>query len=353
MRLVNKQFDKDGCGHVTLIPEDAEDMWHCYNLIQEGDLLRSSTIRKVTTESSTGSTTSQRVHTVLKIAVESVNYDTHSGTLHVKGRNTEENPHVKMGAYHTLDLELNRKFTLNKTCWDSIYIERVDMACDPGLNRFFDNIIQAIVRHIDFDIVKCVLIASPGFLKEQFFDYLMQQASKDGNKILLDNRPKFLLVHSSSGFKHALKEVLADPQVASKLSDTKASNEVKTLETFFETLQNEPGRAYYGFAHVNRAKEAQAIESLLVTDSLFRSKDLDQRKKYVNLVEEVKEQGGLVKLFSSLHVSGEQLQQLCGVAAILRFPMPEIEEELELEDDENEETEDVGRTDNNNVDHAA
>jgi stalled ribosome rescue protein Dom34 len=28
--------------------------------------------------------------------------------LRLKGRNVEENQHVKMGAYHTIDLELNR-----------------------------------------------------------------------------------------------------------------------------------------------------------------------------------------------------------------------------------------------------
>ena len=30
---------------VTLIPEEAEDMWHAYNLVQVGDSLRSTTIR--------------------------------------------------------------------------------------------------------------------------------------------------------------------------------------------------------------------------------------------------------------------------------------------------------------------
>lgn len=39
-----------------------------------------------------------------------------------------------MGAYHTLDLELNRKFTLTKPEWDSVALERVDMACDPTQN---------------------------------------------------------------------------------------------------------------------------------------------------------------------------------------------------------------------------
>ena len=30
---------------VTLIPEESEDMWHAYNLVAEGDSLKSTTIR--------------------------------------------------------------------------------------------------------------------------------------------------------------------------------------------------------------------------------------------------------------------------------------------------------------------
>ena len=44
-------------------------------------------------------------------------------------------------------------------------------------------------------------------------------------------------------------------------------------------------------------------------------------------------QGGTVLIFSSMHISGEQLNQITGVAAILRFPLPEVEND-EDEDDE-------------------
>lgn len=64
---------------------------------------------------------------------------------------------------------------------------------------------QAILRHVNFDIVKCVLIASPGFVKDQFFEFMFQQAVKNDCKVLLENKGKFILVHSSSGFKHSLK----------------------------------------------------------------------------------------------------------------------------------------------------
>ena len=32
---------------------------------------------------------------------------------------------LQMGAYHTIDLEMNRKFTLGKSEWDSIALERI------------------------------------------------------------------------------------------------------------------------------------------------------------------------------------------------------------------------------------
>ncbi|XP_020616693.1 protein pelota homolog isoform X1 [Orbicella faveolata] len=298
-----------------------------------------------------------------------------------------------MGAYHTIDLELNRKFTLIKEYWDIIALERVDMACDPaqhadlgaillheglchiflvtssmtivrakidmniprkrkgfcsqhdkGLLRFYDAIIQGILRHFNFEVLKCILVASPGFVKDQFCDYMFQQAVKNDWKSIPENKSKFLLAHSSSGHKHSLKEVLANPAVTAKLADTKAAAEVKALDNFFTMLQTEPERAYYGalcnhlilllcwsqccctfsMAHIERANEAMAVETLLVTDELFRSTDLPTRKRYVKLVENVKDNGGDVRVFSSLHVSGEQLGQLSGVAAILRFPMPDI-----------------------------
>jgi protein pelota len=95
-------------------------------------------------------------------------------------------------------------------------------------------------------------------------------------------------------------------------------------------IDSDPDKAYYGYNHVRQANEELAIESLMVTDELFRSSDIATRKKYVQLVESVRENGGKVYLFSSLHVSGVQLNQLSGVAAILRYPIPDLDQ-LELD----------------------
>jgi hypothetical protein len=42
-----------------------------------------------------------------------------------------ESEHVKLGAYHTLELEPGRSFNLHKALWDSLDIERIRTATDP------------------------------------------------------------------------------------------------------------------------------------------------------------------------------------------------------------------------------
>ena len=383
MKMIHKDITKDSSGQITLCPEDGEDMWHAYNLLQPGDSLRASTLRKVQVESSTGTVGSNRVRTTLTIQVESIDFDSQACSLHVKGRNIQENQYVKMGAYHTLDLEPNRKFVLAKHHWDTVHLERINMACDPtqnadvaavimqeglahvclvlasmtlvrakiemqiprkrkgntqqhdkGVEKFFDAVMQAVIRHINFDVVKCVLIASPGFVKDQFFDYMFAQAVKMDSKVLMDNKSKFVCVHSSTGFKHSLKEVLMDPAVSSRLADTKAAGEVKALQEFYKMLQNEPDKCCYGLKHIEKANEADSIDILLITDGLLRSQDIALRKKLVEIVDSVKDSGGMVRVFSSMHVSGEQLGQLTGIAAILRFPVPGLSDCESSSDDD-------------------
>lgn len=64
--------------------------------------------------------------------------------------------------------------------------------------------------------------------------------------------------------------MLSNPSITAKLEDTKALGELKILENFYKTLQSEPTRAFYGINHVEKANEALSIETLLITDSLFR-----------------------------------------------------------------------------------
>lgn len=141
---------------------------------------------------------------------------------------------------------------------------------DKAMYKFFENVYDAIVKNINFNVVKVVLLASPGFLHEDFLKWIVAKALKNKNKELLVNKEKFVLVHSSSGFKHSLKEVLADESVVSKVKETKAFKEVRALDAFFQMMNTDPDRAFYGYDHVKKADDQKAIETLLISDQLFR-----------------------------------------------------------------------------------
>lgn len=393
MKLLKRSISaKDGDGFLLLRPDTPEDLWHLYNLCQVGDEIRCSTFRKVVKESATGSTSSQKKRAMLTIRLQHMDFDADSLELRMSGITTQESDVCKLGSHHTLTLELNQNIRIEKSCWDQIYLDIIEDAVHPerqaqvaamvmqatGLahlclitgaltitkaridvnipkkrtgytsqqdkanHKFFEAMYQAILRHVDMTQIKCVLLASPGFVKDDFFAYLQQESVRREDRILIENKSKFILCKASSGHKHALEEVFSNPQVMSQLTETKVAREVQVLQTFLRMLDTQPDRAFYGYQHVRKAQEQLAVDSLLVTDELFRNSNVQTRRSYVELVEQVRENGGQVYVFSSMHVSGQQLQQVSGVAAILRYPLPGL---LDDEDDENDKNDIDGERD--------
>jgi protein pelota len=117
--------------------------WHAYNLIRPGDLLTAKAVRRVTSTQETGSTSTSRVQLMLRIRVKNLDFDPQSSQLHVGGQILNETDYTKVGQHHTLDLELNRNFTLEKETgsdgegvgWDSIAVEMLKDAVDEGGKR--------------------------------------------------------------------------------------------------------------------------------------------------------------------------------------------------------------------------
>lgn len=303
-----------------------------------------------------------------------------TASLHIAGPVVEENQHAKMGAYHTLDIETQRDIRITKEEWDSVALERVEEACVPGrgaevgavvcgegsaafcllsehmtvvrqridvsiprksasssahekgLEKFYSTLYTTFLRHIPYanPTLKAVVIASPGWVRDAVFDYIFKEATRTANKPLLAARNKFVKVHVTSPHVHSLVEVLKSPQITAQLKETKFAREGIILDKFFKMLGVDEMRAWYGPDHVALAADRGAIGTLLISDELFRANDPEVRKKYVSLVDSVREKGAEVVMFSSMHESGQQLNQLTGVAAILTFPLDiEVVEEEE------------------------
>lgn len=287
---------------------------------------------------------------------QKIEFEVDAGMLRVSGVNVVASDAVKLGAHHTVEIELARAFTVEKDEWDSVALARVEEACDPArsaeiaavvmgegtasvclitdsmtvvraridmqiprkrrltgaahdksVTKFFEAVLQAVLANIDFEHVKCVIVASPAFTKDQFLEYMHAEAVRRHLTAITTHRGLFLPVHCTSGHLVALKEILEDETIMARISDTKASGEVALLREFFDLMKNKPDNTVYGLKHVEKALQLQAIRTLLLTDALFRSSNIATRKQYVALVDAVRATGAEVKIFSSLHVSGQRL----------------------------------------------
>ena len=69
--------------------------------------------------------------TTFTVRIKSTSFDPQAATLLAQGQIASESPYAAVGQYHTLDLELHRNFTIEKTDgWDSVSKQIVREACD-------------------------------------------------------------------------------------------------------------------------------------------------------------------------------------------------------------------------------
>lgn len=311
----------------------------------------------------------------------------------------EENKIVKLGSFHTLDLELQRNFQLEKSeGWDSVALDMLKEAInqdakaqlwavimkeglaniclvtdhqtilrqkiettlprkragstdhDKQLQKFFQTTFDSLLRQIDITNPLPLLLASPAFTAFQFQQYIKAQAASSTNaKQLNALLAKTTIAPAASGHLHSLAEVLASPAVTSKLSDTKFARETQLVDRFFELMRKEDARAWYGPRECEEAVARGAVGKgggvLLISNGLFRSQEIEVRKRWVKLVDDVKAEGGEVRVLSSMHESGRRLESLGGVAVILTWGIEGLDEVVGGDGDEDEEEVEIDRVD--------
>ncbi|KAF2669241.1 hypothetical protein BT63DRAFT_255520 [Microthyrium microscopicum] len=387
MKLVKQNITKhDQSGSVTLTPEEPEDMWHIYNLLRSGDILRAPAVRRVVSESQSGAVGSKRVHTTFTLRVTALDFDTAGCELHVSGKICVENPYAKMGSFHTLDLELFRNFEIEKADgWDSVALEmlkdsintvshakvwivlfgltkgtaniwymtdhrtigpqRVEVHIPSKLDdakateRFNSKLLETLMRLLDLPApttssyeAKPLVLASPAQVSAGKFAEYMKHVATHGtqNKPLLIQSRNIVLTTASSDNSSGLSEILTNPALKAQLGDTRYARENALMDKIEDYIRLDDGRGWYGPKEVTKCVDKGAVTgggALLMNNRLFRSQDPAERHKWVSLVDQAKAQGAEVRILSEVHESGKRLEVLGDIACICSFPVYDIEEE--------------------------
>lgn len=155
---------------------------------------------------------------------------------------------------------------------------------------------------------------------------MLDSAAKvEARKCFADARSKVIKVQTVNGLVLALEAALKEPRIAALLEDTKSAAESKLLDQFEKRQSQNADMVTFGWKHVDKAAREGAVKNLLLSDSLFRSLNVAERKKFIELVDEVRDNGGAVQIFIQGTQPEVALTKYTGVAAILNFPI-EFEE---------------------------
>ena len=348
---ITSQDEKKGT--MELFPETLDDLWHLSHIIAEGDVIYSKTTRRIQDNSGDKIRSDRGVKKtfILGISVESISFHIFTGKLRIIG-SIISGPEdlIPLGSHHTIEAKLNNPITIKKEKWSQYVLGRIDQAieaskklsaiivaleddvADFGLMRQFGieyygpvmgnvsgkriidknrakNIIkfyEKIVEYINkFDNIQTIVLAGPGFYKNDFYKYLESKH--------VDMAKKSILESTGSGGRVGINEVLKKGTVEKLATENRVAFEISAVEDILQNIAKDSPLVVYGKKEVKDAINMGAVQKLLVLDTLVRSENLEEG---MDLVESM---SGEVLVISSQHEGGKQLEALGGLAAILRY----------------------------------
>ena len=351
MQIIHRDIKK---GQLKVKIENLDDLWYLSTIIDEGDILKSKTQRKIKLGGA-GENAKVIIKTILiSIHVEKVEFHKYYNILRVSGKVEEGTEDVAKGVYHTFSLEPNVLFSLQKEKFLSFQVDKLNEAeqqkpssiliCvfdreeatfailkkygyeiltelkgnvmkkdnpEKLKNTFYKDIVQQLHEYDQrFKLTKIVL-GSPAFWKEYLLAELVQDKLKE----------KVLLASCNNTGRNGITEVLKRQEVVSALKDDriiKEINLVNDLKTAIATNE----KSAYGIKDVLKAAEAGAIRLLLVTDTYIHK--LREEGKYTQLdkiMKLVDTMNGDIHIISSDHDGGRELDGLGGAGALLRYKL--------------------------------
>lgn len=343
-------------GFVKIQVENQDDLWYLSHIIDLGDSIKGSTIRKI--KLGDGSDRNVKIikkKVFLRIDVEKIEFHKYSDNLRVSGKITEGPEDISTGTYHTFNIDDQTVFTLNKKEFLKYQLDKLKEATKPKkigvllcafdrecatfalmknygfevLSELCSNVQQKnspeIIKSSSFykDMEKLlkeysekyqaskIVIGSPAFWKE----YLMKEIKEEGL------RKKIITASINNTGKAGIGELIRRPEVITALSEDRIVSEINSVERLLTEIKMD-GKAAYGMNEVLNAVNAGAVEELLVTDKLIHTKRQDG--SYVeldNIMKTANSMQAKVHIISSDHDGGKKLDGLGGIGGILRYKL--------------------------------
>ena len=171
-------------------------------------------------------------------------------------------------------------------------------------NEYFTKLFEIIYA----SPLETVIIAGPGFTREELVRYLKENAPKGKAKTLLS-------VPTSSIGEKGIREALSSDSITKALGEFSQAKDAELMSEVLKHLGKDDGLVSYGFSHVERSVKSGAAHTLLISSS-YLSENKEKVHALLNLAHQ---QGVSSRILEEKFDPGKQLSGLSGVAALLRY----------------------------------
>ena len=352
MRIADRQQVEGGLERLTLVPESVDDLWHLAHVIEPGDHVAGDTERRIQrNDDQMRDTGGEREHIWAKLEVENVEFARFANRLRVGGVITDCSREDQLGNHHTINVEEHDELDVEKH-WKPDQRDRIEEAVEATENpevaiatveegqahihtvaqygteeratisgptgkgeyarpraELFDEL-TAVLERQDVD---AIILAGPGFTKQDALEHIEENAPELTDRITT--------VDTSSVGDRGVHEVLKRGAVEDVQQETRIAEESALIDDLMAGIA-EGAEVAYGPEQVAKAADYGAIEHLLVLDERLRAEragDGDWDVDVDHIIEATEQKGGDVTVFSSEFDPGRQLQNLGGIAALLRY----------------------------------
>ena len=346
MKIVFKDLKH---GEIKVIPENLDDIWHLYNIVNKEDLVRAVTYR--TDEQKDDKIRSKKASKKpmkLGIRVSEVKFHEFSDRLRIHGT-IEEGPQ-DLGSFHTLNVDAEKmdKISIVKEEWKHHHIKRLEEAVKQSKKPLIlfvsiddDSATVAVLRQSGIQkiadieskrsgkmyeetkeyekqyygevlsLVKnnmtkntALVVVGPGFTKEHFIKYGRENAE--------DYFSKCHVCSTGHAEMNGIHEAIKTGVVKQITKENRVVFETDLVEKLFSEIKKN-GLATYGEKEVLDALKKGAVENLLITDIIVRT------NKGEELLEIAKETKSDFTIINTMHDAGKKMEGIGGLGALLRY----------------------------------
>ena len=352
MQINARESVEGGRERVTLVPENTDDLWHLTYVIEPGDRVEGDTHRRIQRDDDQlRDTGGQREHMHVTLEIDDVEFHRFANRLRVGGEIVGCSREDQLGFHHTLNVEEREEITVEKV-WKTDQLERIEDAVEAAerpevaiatveegqahvhtvaqygteerasitgptgkgeyardRSELFEELGEVLSRLE----VEAIILAGPGFTKQDALDHIEDAYTGVTEKITT--------VDTSGVGDRGVHEVLARGAVEDVREQTRIAEEARLIDELTDRIAG-GAKAAYGPEAVEKAAEYGAVENLLVLDERLRQErgnEGDWNQDVDEILQSVDHQGGDVTVFSAEFDPGQQLSNLGGIAALLRY----------------------------------